>query len=67
MFLKSQKVLQNLKIYSDGSLNKNFINFNRLNVINFLAKDFKLLLKNSSNKKPQSSNILNHYRKNIFK
>ena len=67
MFFKSQKVLKYLKIYSDGSLNKNFANFNSSNVINFLEKDFKLFLKESSNKKPQSSNILSHYRKNIFK
>tara|TARA_B110000908_G_C10154414_1_gene402931 strand:- start:765 stop:971 length:207 start_codon:yes stop_codon:yes gene_type:complete len=68
MFLKSKKLLKNLDILSDGSLIRNSINFNYSKLkINFLEKDFKLKLKNSINKKTQSSSILNNYRKNIFK
>lgn len=68
MFLKSKKLLKNLDILSDGSLIKNSINFNYSKLkINFLEKDFKLKLKNSINKKTQSSSILNNYRKKIFK
>lgn len=70
MFLKikSQKILQNLKIFSDGSLSKDFLTSNYLKLkINFLEKDFKFKLKQTSKSKTQRSNFLNTYRKNIFK
>lgn len=68
MFFKRQNLLKNLKIFSDGSLIKNFDNFTQLNSkINFSEKDFKFRLKNSLKKKSQHSNLLNNYRKSIFK
>ena len=68
MFLKTQTVLQNINLLSDGSLIKSF-NVADNSSLKFILfeKDFKFILKRSLKKNTQSSNILNNYRKNIFK
>ena len=68
MFLKTQIVLRNINLLSDGSLIKSFnLSDNSSLKFNLSEKDFKFRLRRSLKKNTQSSSILNNYRKNIFK